>query len=583
MEVANDAGGEIEDVNMVPSGPSESASEASEQPVNKKITRMSQEARNAREESVDMMSEENGGSMLRNAYQTPQSGTSSASSITATSRTSVPTPADAEREQPPPLDEQIARITQMSQEPLYDGMKGYVISKSWLEDAQARGTDAHKSSKEARDDVQPPIDNRDLVDIRFPDLKDGSGDQFYPLKPGYLVSREIEIIPEPAWKQIIKWHGIAKGSPEIVRYCHNTSVSMSNQHLQFEVYPPIFTILKLPNLGANSTGLTQELMRQRQAPPVRIVASRHEILQDFLRRAKEATLIDMTTEIRVWRILGSLNERQQQPGMLTPAQSRSNSPAPGALEPIDIGNKLILDMNTFVGLQDASQRELLDLKDETNNSSYTGRPNLDFVGLGQEGIIVFEERVMGPAGGEWVSDGPRAAASKNGLSSRSILDPFKTKSTTASGRTSPAPGGMMTRGRAQKSGRTRGTVGLGNLGNTCYMNSALQCIRSVEELTHYFLGELTYRNGLHDYRLTFCQRAITNVNSILKIHCRITVRWPRHIPASSMKSTIRTRPIRSPHVNSNRPLAGTALHSPATVNRTLKSFSCSYWTVFKRT
>lgn len=237
MEVTNDAEAEIDDVNMVPSGPSESASEASEQPANKKITKMSQETRNAREESVDMMSEESGSSILRNAYQTPQSGTSSASSTAAASRISVPTPVDAEREQPPPLDEQIARITQMSQEPPYDGMKGYVISKQWLEDAQTRGTDAHKSSKEAREDVQPPVDNRDLVDTRFPDLKDGNGDQFYALKPGYLVSREIEIIPEPAWNQIVRWHGVTEGSPEIIRTCHNTSVNMSNQYLQFEVYP----------------------------------------------------------------------------------------------------------------------------------------------------------------------------------------------------------------------------------------------------------------------------------------------------------------------------------------------------------
>lgn len=70
-----------------------------------------------------------------------------------------------------------------------------------------------------------------------------------------------------------------------------------------------------------------------------------------------------------------------------------------------------------------------------------------------------------------------------------------------SGRNSPAPLSLGTRGRQGQSDRVMGQTGLNNLGNTCYMNSALQCIRSVEELTKYFLAgehdeEMNYDNPL---------------------------------------------------------------------------------------
>ena len=508
---------------MVPAGPlppdGGGRDDDTTQPANKKVSRMIGESRDTREASVEMTDEDTARGPMQGAYRTPQSGasstvstttptTSTTSSATSTTTTNAnetaPSAAANAREAAPPIDEQIAIITQMSQKPTFDGMCGYVVANAWLEEAQARGTSALRSSKEARaDGPLPPVDNRELVDPRFTGLRDERGEPFYPLKPGFEVGREVEIIPEDAWQQIVSWHGTAGGSPEITRFCHNTSDNEVTENLQFEMYPPVLTVLKLPD---TSGGLSREALQAQNAPPARLVSSRHQTFADFVTRAKEAAKISAETHVHAWRITASLKESSAQQGMLTPAQSRSNSPAPGALEPVDPGTKLVLDMSVFLGLQEGPQRELIDIPTDPTASGGSSRPaTLGFVGLENEGVVVLEERIMSPAGGEWVSDVAKATALKNGLQPKSLLNPGfgKKGSAASSGRSSPAASGMTTRGRAQRSGRMKGTVGLGNLGNTCYMNSALQCVRSVEELSYYFLGE-----SPHPLDLCFREMAI---------------------------------------------------------------------------
>lgn len=401
----------------------------------------------------------------------------------------------------PSIDEQIEQVMQLAHKSMEAGQKGFVISAKWLARVLSRGSNPRDGTdrfgKEARIGTIGPVDNTGLnliVDPSMGNFKDEAGDPFVPLKPGLQMSEDFEILPEEAWNLTIKWYGLQEGSAIITRYCHNTSTSETRENLQFELHPPVFTILKLPD---TSGGMTTNTLKEKDLMPIKLLASRHERFNSFLTRVKELANIPLKTKVRIWRILGGLG-RNAQTGMLTPAQSRSTSPSPTFVPPVDPGDRLVMDVNTFVNLQLGSQRELVDANDETANEKYNGHATLDIIGLRQDEVIVVEEQIGGPAGGEWVSDAAGRQAKTNGVAisvtksgSTVIRDTLKPGAAKVanSGRISPALGGMMTRGRQQKNGRTRGTAGLSNLGNTCYMNSALQCIRSVEELTQYFLSK----------------------------------------------------------------------------------------------
>lgn len=479
-----------------------------------------QPARHKREMSLDPLAAEAppaGGSPLpdrsrpashissNGAYLTPQPG----ASTTPTNRgTSTTQPSSSRRAADlPSIDEQIGQVMQLTNRPLQEGQKGFVIASGWLGRVLSRGTSAETASdygKEAAEGPVGPVDNSGLemvIDHSIKDLKDEKGQPFIPLRPEVQMGEDFEILPEEAWVLIIRWYGFAQGSPIITRYCHNTSSSDTMENFQYEIRPPIFTIVKIPD---TSGGMTKQTLDEKDALPVKILASRHKYFQRFLKEAKQAARVDLKRKVRVWRILGGLSTEARsgtqsgtQSGIMTPAQSRSNSPSINTVTNVNPGKNLIVDVSTFAELQMGSERELVEAKDETANENYNGHVNLNTVGLGQDSLLVLEEQIGGPGGGEWAAEAAISKAKANGVpisitksGATKVQNNLQAKANT-SRTTSPAPGGMMTRGRARKDGRTRGTIGLSNLGNTCYMNSALQCIRSCEELSQYFLRKST--------------------------------------------------------------------------------------------
>jgi ubiquitin carboxyl-terminal hydrolase 4/11/15 len=407
----------------------------------------------------------------------------------------------------PSIDEQVSEVMQLSLKQLEHGDRGNVVSVRWLQRVMARTTEelsGTKFPKAAREGEIGPVDNSDIVPANAfdePILHDINGHPYIPLKQGLTMEEDFMVLPDDAWGKIIGWYGIAKGQKQITRYAHNTApdeAAMSN--VVYELNPPVFLVRKLPQPAGDgdkaddksrSAAIELRIKNQRRQrgqmkaeDALMVVSSRQEKANSFLKRVKEFAGIPLSHKVKIWRVLNPTNIAVDTPdntrsGVASPPLSRETSPSSVPLE----RTKLVVEAAEWQKMDIGKDIEHIDMPDQTANNNYNGSSTIEIFSLFENQTLILEEQTRGPAGGEYLSDQKKKLLAKGNTSAS------KPSSTVNSRRTSPAPGGVMTRGRGARSEKTRGKVGLTNLGNTCYMNSALQCIRSVEELAIYFLQE----------------------------------------------------------------------------------------------
>jgi ubiquitin carboxyl-terminal hydrolase 4/11/15 len=390
----------------------------------------------------------------------------------------------------PPLDQQIKTIETLvsafAETPLKEGDEAYLVSRQWLGRARAFGSDAKHASKEASEGSIGPVDNSDIIQAIFTDSR---GELCVKLKPG-MGTENFELFPKDAWDLLLSWYGLVPGKSPIVRIAHNTAPdSVSIPTIQFEFHPPVFTIHRLWS-ATSPIPIEQEIKLKKPAPPV-VVQSTSFGYHNFLKQIKELVGVAPDKKVRVWRLLQTIpaTEPSSEPsGMKTPPDSPGRGPEVLTRPPSIPGAwpEMLVDVETFLKLEKDVERGLVDAEDTTTNANYNGRKSLALVGLAVDQTLVLDEQIGRDA---YVSTYRGSAIKDMALATRGSSTSLvaQTRGNT-SGRSSPAPQGALTRGRAQqKPGRPMGCVGLQNLGNTCYMNSALQCVRSVEELTKYFL------------------------------------------------------------------------------------------------
>ncbi|KAJ5054531.1 uncharacterized protein L3040_000802 [Drepanopeziza brunnea f. sp. 'multigermtubi'] len=396
----------------------------------------------------------------------------------------------------PPIESQITTITTLikaeDEKQLKEGDVTYLVSNLWLNRVISRGAEARQKSKVEPEGEIGPIDNSDIIQQT---LTDSAGVEFVQLKRGLVALADYTYFTVDAWTLVVEWYGLTPGSIPIRRVAHNTSPKGSPENIQFEIYPPVFTIHRLYGDHTNIK-IPNEIKDMDPAAPVYVLSTSTSCVE-FLKTIKTKAGIEHEKKVRLWRVPRLQPAANPIPATsiaaTTPPTSEPSSPTgvlmgPETRAPQDSW-KLLVDVATFLKLEKGVQRELIGFDDHSANAKYNGSSTLAMNGLAADDNIVLDEKTDGQSDtfvSTYTQGGKANSTTLAGNSSSSYIGP---SSQSNSGRNSPALSGPITRGRAQKSGSRKppGTIGLANLGNTCYMNSALQCVRSVEELTKYFL------------------------------------------------------------------------------------------------
>ncbi|KAJ7464605.1 hypothetical protein FB451DRAFT_1094421 [Mycena latifolia] len=337
-----------------------------------------------------------------------------------------------------PPAEKVARVESAKAASMKQGEVWYVIDRNWYKRWKKACTGVVDKEGAVTEEELRGVDNTSLVDV--------NGNLHAPLSDGV----DYELVPQAVWDEFISWYGEPK-------FPLPRSVILRGEQKEptVELYPLRLTVMRM----------TRNRSTDETDPPSITISCMESVLSltDVLAKKMRPVGVAESGPFRVWKV---------------------NTPPPAGFSSEEFS---VEDMTT-------AQCEIVD---GTSKS-------LEEAGFmhGDNFIVEFKETLAGwlvespvellpplETAASIVPDAPLFPSDQGFFARLGNQRPSSQRS--SSPRNTSSPFTSFTRGPLTGSSSNKtlepGTLGLGNMGNTCFMNSALQCLAHEPELADYFL------------------------------------------------------------------------------------------------
>lgn len=345
------------------------------------------------------------------------------------------------------------KISRLKYTPFTQGDVWYLISTTWLDKwkricgpQQYRGDESSLSA----------VDNSDLVD------------EHGTLLPALAEGTKYELICKEAWDLFVEWYG-----PPNLTIPRKIITEGIHHVKRVEVYPYKLSVFRMSKLTPPSSHAV--------TPTIEI--SRAAKVKELIDQVVQISALDKD-DLRFWLIMGTVLETKPLDGTFYPSdrlQADEAQPFPPA-ESLDkrLDEALVESGDAIVyeyRIQGTWTVDIDSLKIATTNNRTLAAENKPAF------FTDLKTKYNSPANNAIKPMSTTGYTITPTVGSTAVTA-FKQPSTTTSISAYTTPS------------RPPGAVGLNNLGNTCFMNSALQCLAHTPELTEYFLTGV-YRTELN--------------------------------------------------------------------------------------